>query len=43
MDYRERESHAHARGVYLTQDTPRMGTGRIKQEEAAETKVIVRE
>ena len=32
MDYRERG--CHARGVYPTQDTLRMGTARAKQEEA---------
>ena len=35
MDYRERGSHA--RGVYHTQDTPRMGTARVKQEEKKDT------
>ena len=30
MDYRGRGSHA--RGVYLTQNTSRMGTARMKQE-----------
>ena len=37
MDYRERESHA--RDVYLTQHTSRMGTVRVKQEEA-DTRII---
>ena len=36
MDYKERGSHA--RGVYLTQDTSRMGTARVKQEEEADRK-----
>ena len=40
MDYRERGSHA--RGVYPTQDTSRMGTARVKEEEGADTRVIVR-
>ena len=31
MDYREQRSHA--RGVYPTQDTSRMGTAWVKQEE----------
>ena len=39
MDYRERGSHA--RGVYLTQDTSRMGTARVKQEQEADTRIIV--
>ena len=34
MDCRERGSHA--RGVYPTQDTSRMGTARVKQEEEAD-------
>ena len=41
MDYRERGSHA--RGVYPTQYTSRMETARVKQEEGADTKVIVKE
>ena len=28
------------RGVYPTQDTPRMGTVRVKQEEEADTKIL---
>ena len=32
-----------ARGVYLTQDTSRMGTERVKQEEEADTRIIVKE
>ena len=41
MDCRERGSHA--RGVYLTQDTSLMGTARVKQEEEADTRIIVRD
>ena len=40
IDYRERGSHA--RGVFSTQDTSRMGTVRVKQEEA-DTRIITRE
>ena len=40
MDYREQGSHA--RGVYLTQDTSRMGTARVKQEEEADIRIIAR-
>ena len=40
MDYRERESHA--RGVYSTQVTSRMDTTRVKQEQEANTRVIVK-
>ena len=36
MDYRERRTHA--RGVYPTQYTSRMGTARMKQEEEADKK-----
>ena len=39
MDYRGRESHA--RGVYPTQDTSLMGKARVKQEEEADTRIIV--
>ena len=39
MDYRKRGSHA--RGVYPTQDTPRMGTAMMTQEEETETRLIV--
>ena len=39
MDYREQRSHA--RGMYSTKDTPRMGTVRMKQEEEADTRIIV--
>ena len=39
IDYRERESHA--RGVYPTQDTSRLGTARLKGENEADTSVIV--
>ena len=38
MDYRERGSHA--RGVYPTQDTSRMGPGWVKQEEEVDTRII---
>ena len=38
MDYRERRSHA--RGVYLTQYTSRMGTASVKQEEEADTRIM---
>ena len=37
MDYWERGSHV--RGVYPTQDTWRMGTERVKQEEDADTRI----
>ena len=39
MDYREQRSRAP--GAYPTQDTPRMGTAKMKQEEEAETRLIV--
>ena len=39
MDYRERGPHA--RGVYPTQDTSRMETARLKQEEEEDTRIIV--
>ena len=41
MDYRERGSHV--RGVYPTQYTSGMGTARMKQEEEADTRIIVKE
>ena len=41
MDNRERRSHA--KGVYPTQYTSRLATARVKQEEAADTRVIVKE
>ena len=41
MNNKERGSHA--RGVYLAQDTSRMGTARVKQEEEADTRMIVKE
>ena len=41
MDCREQGSHA--RGVYPTQDTSRMGTARVKREEEADTKIIAKE
>ena len=40
MDYWERGSHA--RGVDLTQDTSRIGTARVKQEEETDTRIIVK-
>ena len=40
MDYRERESHA--RGLFPTQYTTRMGTVRMKQEEEADTRIVVK-
>ena len=39
MDCRERRFHA--RGVYPTQDTSLMRTARVKQEEDADTRIIV--
>ena len=41
MDYWERGSHA--RRVYPTQDTLRLGTARMKQKEGADTRIIVKE
>ena len=41
LDYRKRGSHA--RGVYPTQYTSRMGTARVKQEEEADTRIIIKE
>ena len=41
MDCRDRGSHA--RGVYPTQDTSRMGTVRGKQEEEVDARIIVKE
>ena len=41
MDCRERRSHA--RGMYLTQYTSRMVTARVKEEEGADTRIIVKE
>ena len=41
MDYWERGSHA--RGVYPIQDTLRMGTARVRQEEETDTRIIVKE
>ena len=38
IDYRERGSHA--RGVYLTQYTSRMGTARVKEEVGADTRIM---
>ena len=40
MDYRDLGSHT--RGVYPTQDTLRMGTARGKEEEGADTRIIVK-
>ena len=39
MDCGERGSHA--RGVYLTQYTSHMGTARVKQEEEANTRIML--
>ena len=41
MNNRERGSRA--RGVYPTQDTSHMGTARVKQEEEANLRIIVKE
>ena len=38
MNYRERGSHA--RGVYLTQDTPHMATASMKKEEETDTRIM---
>ena len=38
MNCRERESHA--RGEYLTQDTTRMGTGRMQREKEADIRIL---
>ena len=35
--------YVRERGVYPTQDTSRMGTARVKQEEEADTRIIVKE
>ena len=40
IDYRERRSHA--RDMHPTQNTSRMGTAREKQEEEADTKIILK-
>ena len=40
MDCRERGSHA--RGVYPTQYTSRMKTARVKEEEGADTRIMVK-
>ena len=34
---------SHARGVYPTQDTLRMGAAKVKREEEADTRIIVKE
>ena len=39
MNYEERRSHAQ--GVYPTQDTSRMGTAKVNQEEDAYTRMMV--
>ena len=39
MNYREQGSYA--RSVHPTQDTPRMGTAMIKQEEKVDTRILV--
>ena len=41
MDCRERGSHA--RGVYSTQYTSRIGTARVKEEVGADTIIIVKQ
>ena len=41
MDYRERRSNA--RGVHPTQDTSRMGTVMVKQNEKEETTIMAEE
>ena len=40
VNYRERGFHA--RGLYITKDTLRMGTIRVIQEKKADTKIIAR-
>ena len=42
MDYIYRERGSHAR-VYPTQNTSRIGTARMKQEEEADTRIVVKE
>ena len=37
------ERRSHARSVYPTQYTSRMGTAKVKQEVGADTKIIVKE
>ena len=37
-----RERGSHTRGVYPTQGTSRMGTARVKREEEADTRIIVK-
>ena len=41
MTYKERGSHA--RGVYPSQDTSRMRTAKVKQEEEADTRITATE
>ena len=38
-----RERGSHARGVYPTQDTSRIGTARVKQVVGADTRRILKE
>ena len=38
-----RERGSHAQGVYPTQDTPRMETSTMKQEEEADTRIMAKE
>ena len=38
-----RDRGSHARGVYPSQDTSRMGTATVKQEEEADTRIIAKE
>ena len=38
-----RERGSHARGVYPTQYTSHIGTTRVKQEEEADVRIIVKE
>ena len=35
-----RERRSHAQGMYTTQDTSRMGTVRMEQEEEADTRIM---
>ena len=37
-----RERGSHARGVYHTQDTSRMGTERVKEDEDADAGIIAK-
>ena len=38
-----RDRGSHARGVYPTQDTSRMGTARAKEEEETDSRIIIKE